>query len=465
MKYFFIFLSFVFSSSLWSQENISVRHIYEPDSNRLKAKFTYENNKLRERCIYQYNTEGSCYKQLVDDGQSENPDSLEGATNQVIISLSFSSDDQLKMTQTHVNLINGEERIVKEVGLSYGKETKLIEHMSMDADGNTTKTWYDEKGHQQSILETPKAGSSQFTTFIYDQEGKIHSVFCQNEEGEHTLKEIDTETKDQNFFKMLADEIYYFVRGKNQQITFQQKLQNDFENFAQYVLGPIIFRISGYYTHPAHIGVHGHGEVSDKVRVTLINGILNYPHDQKKHLELFSRLHGGVNIHHVFRACEGWSRDMFCCTATKLGFISEEARTLAAKWREMIEQMGGLGNGGLIIHYAHSIGGTETDNAKNLMTPEELRMIRVYTIASPTIIHNGKGFENVMNYVSKRDGVCYLDPIDYFSGLFKTESNIVYLDTFLGVPIIDHLITNDSYRTVIEQLGQKFVDEYGKVKN
>lgn len=470
MKYYLsILYLLIFIAPLSAQENISVRHVYEPDSDRIKAKFTYENNQMRKRCIYHYNTEGSCYKQLIDDGYSENPDSLEGATNQLIISLSFTSDAKLKMTQTHVNLINGEQTLIKEVDVSYKKESKSVEQEVVDGEGNSIKTWYDEKGNPQSMLEIPKEGSSQLTTFTYDEEGRIDSAFCQNENGEYSMTEFSPSERedikeDQDYFTMIASKIYYLVRGKNEQITFLQKLNNDFEYFAEYFLGPIIFRISGFHTHPAHIGVHGHGEVNDKVRITLINGILNYPHDQKKHLELFSRLHGGVNIHHVFRPCEGWSRDMFSCAAAKLGIISDEARTLTATWRKMIEEMGGLGNGGLIIHYAHSIGGTETDNAKSLMTPEELKMIRVYTIASPTIIHNGEGFENVMNYVSKRDGVCYLDPIDYFSGLFKEKSNIVYLGTFAGIPIVDHLITNDSYRAVIEELGQKFVQEYGAVR-
>ena len=222
----------------------------------------------------------------------------------------------------------------------------------------------------------------------------------------------------------------------------------------QFLMRPAVFRICGYHTHPARIGVHGTGEVSEKVRVTLINGILNYPRDQTKHLEMFSEFHGGVNIHDIFRPCEGWSVDMFRCAATKLGIISEQARTLAQKWKELIQEMGGPEGGGVIIHYAHSIGGTETDNAKRLMTPEELKMIRVFALASPTIIHN-EGFQSAMNYVSMRDGVCYLDPVDYFSGPFLSNHNIVYLDTILGTPIVDHLITNPSYKTVIKRLGRR----------
>ncbi len=238
--------------------------------------------------------------------------------------------------------------------------------------------------------------------------------------------------------------------------SFDQKLEDCLEACARFILGPKLFRISGYHPSNEKVGVFGQGEVSDKVRITLTNGILNHVDDHLEHLSLFSELHGGTNIHYVFRRNEGWSRDLMRSLAAKFGFISLHAEMLAQLWREMIAEMGGIDQGGKIIHYTHSIGGAETKNAKSLMLPAELKMIRVYTIASPVILID-EGFEKVINYVSKRDGICYLDPLSYFGGLRSSTDHIIYLDQFWGMPFVDHLLWGETYHRLIEQLGQEFL--------
>ncbi len=241
-------------------------------------------------------------------------------------------------------------------------------------------------------------------------------------------------------------------------------LEHYIEDIARSIMDHPFVRLSGYKSLQEHVGVYGNGEANDKVRITFANGILNFPEYRMTNLEMFSKLHGGINIHYIFRSYEGWSRDMLRCLAAKFRFISTQARLLAQTWKELIAEMGGVGEGGKIIHYAHSIGGTETNNAKHLMSPEELKMIRVYTLGSATLIAN-KDFEHVVNFVSKRDGVCYLDPIDYFGGLLFQKDNVVYLDSFLGVPLIDHLLGGNSYYSALEQLGQEFIHTYMFNKN
>lgn len=241
------------------------------------------------------------------------------------------------------------------------------------------------------------------------------------------------------------------------------EIMKDFDaylsDFLKQIMGQTLFQISGYYTYPSLTGVYGNGEINHRVRITFINGILTCPDNQIESLEMFSSTHMRTNIHYILRPVKGWTHDIIGCFYSKLGFISEQAQVLAAKWRELIHDMGGLDGGGVIIHYAHSIGGTETLLAHALLSDEERQMIRVYTIGSPTLIPKGC-FKEVVNYVSRRDGVCLLDPLRFFQGLVDPDCNIVYLDTFAGVPIVDHPLSVPSYQGAIQELSSKFKTEF-----
>ena len=112
----------------------------------------------------------------------------------------------------------------------------------------------------------------------------------------------------------------------------------------------------------------------------------------------------------------------------------------------------------MILHYAHSIGGTDTLMAKKLLTPSEQKMIKVITIGTASFLEN-EGFESVMNYVSLRDGVPYLDPVGYIRALSYPDSNVVFLRS-PGWPIIDHGVLSGSYGTLLHHLGEDFIKEH-----
>jgi hypothetical protein len=268
-------------------------------------------------------------------------------------------------------------------------------------------------------------------------------------------------------YELLIQTLLNHSREELAHLPLDLRVYQDFDaylsEFLKNLMGPTLFQISGYYVYPPTFGVYGDGEISDKVRITLINGILNFPENHIENLEVFTSTHLRANIHYIFRPCEGWTKDMIGCILSKLGFVSEQAKMLAKKWKELIAEMGGTEEGGIIIHYAHSIGGTETRLAKNLLSPEEQSMIRVYTIGSASLIAP-QGFQNVVNYVSRRDGVCLLDPINFVQGLLDSTLNIIYIDTFQGTPLVDHPLSVSSYQTVIQQLGQQFIEEFGNLK-
>lgn len=217
----------------------------------------------------------------------------------------------------------------------------------------------------------------------------------------------------------------------------------------------------GFWKEPISTASYGQFEISDKVRITSINGILNLRKDCVETAQLISRTHGGVRVHYIHRPTEGFSRDLLDCLVVKLGYTSPAAHQLAEKWKELIQEMGGTDSGGKILHYAHSIGGTDTMRAKNYMTPEELKMIEVIAFGSATIIPD-KDFLKVTNYISWRDGVPYLDPFGYMHALVGKMRNAFFLGTPAGIPMIDHTVVSGTYGDLIHELGTEFVHQTNK---
>jgi hypothetical protein len=240
-----------------------------------------------------------------------------------------------------------------------------------------------------------------------------------------------------------------------QKISFDQELYETIETIANEKFG-IVLRLSGYYDLLPETGTYGKGEFNDKVRITFVNGILNLQKDILNSAKLISDTHGGTNVHYIFRPTQGFAWDLAKSSLVKCGYISQQAIDIAMTWRLLIEEMGGVGNGGKIIHYAHSIGAADTFTAKTLLRPEEVAMVSVVTFGSPVIFPN-KDFESVINYASVRDGVPSLRVLSIF---YAEENCIIFVGSYAGIPIIDHLLDNETYRSVLEILGQEFTETY-----
>jgi RHS repeat-associated protein len=242
-------------------------------------------------------------------------------------------------------------------------------------------------------------------------------------------------------------------------VSFIDYIRPHFDKVAQDIVGRTPLHLAGFYQDASECGVHGKGELHDKVRITLMNGILNARIDYKNTINFISDCHGGINVHYIFDATEGWSWDIFKAIAAKFGYVSPQAHMLADTWKAMIDEMGGVDGGGLIMHFAHSVGGTHTQAALSLLTPEELKMIRITTFGSATLV-DYPGVESITNFISKRDGVPYLDPIKYVQALLGLNNNTLFVGSWLGIPFIDHTLGSSTYYLLIELLGQRFLDDY-----
>lgn len=251
----------------------------------------------------------------------------------------------------------------------------------------------------------------------------------------------------------VGDRIKAYANGD---FSFANYAHAEIDYAAHQLCSEIYLIMAGYYEGGNSVGVFGDKEISNKFRITAINGILNLDETWCQSLDWISQAHGGTKIHYVLHHTEGWTWDLIKGVLSKLGYHSTAVGLVAQTWREMIAELGGIDSGGKIIHYAHSLGGTNTLLARDLLSPQEQKMIKVIAIGSCSIIPN-EGFYSAINYVSYRDIILFASPIDYFKALIM-PSNVVFLGSPLGIPLIDHLLSMETYRRLLEMLGKEFVD-------
>lgn len=251
------------------------------------------------------------------------------------------------------------------------------------------------------------------------------------------------------------------------ELTLPDPVKKAFDQMMITLFGATSHRLMGPHYEETQVSNYGERELSDKVRVTFINGILNTNALLEETLSMISKCHGGVKLHYVFRPSEGWTWDISRGIMIKLGFIlgfrTLHAHLLAQLWRVLIQDMGGVEGGGTIIHYAHSLGGSETDRARELLTPEEQKMIRVITFGSATLVRN-EGFQSVINHVSVNDGVSsiFLEPLGHIRNFLDPDSNVRFHGSFFSCPCwpTDHLLNGPSYDPILRRLGEDFVKEF-----
>lgn len=486
MKNLLLFI-LICQGGLWGTTDTQIKR---NDEGRIVAQFSYEGQAVSLRTFYTYDEEGRLIEMVSDNGISVDRDNFIGVTECFITSYRHhpDSDDEnhpIEILKKYVDP-EGEEQLISHTFNTYSANNQLIQRENIDSEGTYTHMTFDQGGKPLVLLRAYKHGEQERMVFEYDKQGKIITVSKETREG---ITEVIYDKKGfpivrrppakdpfENEFwaKDVAEsaEVYgklfrWLKKGLEQlgPPSNEKRLDQYYEEFSRALLGDWTYTASGFYSYPQRLGIYGNGEIHDKVRVSLVNGILNDPSDHMQNLDLFCDLHGGVNIHYIFRPYDGYTKDILRSSFIKAGWISPQARELAKMWKELIAEMGGVGQGGTIIHYAHSIGGCDTYRARTLMTPEELKMIKVITIGSATMIPNGE-FQNVVNYTSLRDGVSQMiDTLTYFWGFFDPGTNIVYLDTLWGTPIVDHMIGNPAYRSLVKLKGEEFIEKYGRLTN
>ncbi len=251
--------------------------------------------------------------------------------------------------------------------------------------------------------------------------------------------------------------------SQRKELTTDQPLLDAVNLSTRYFFGDVTRLLFGFDEEDAIMGELGHPEMSQKVRITFINGILTTKGSNLYNLEMISESHGGVNVHYIMRPTRGWTNDLTSGVFLKIGFLfgyqSECSILLAEQWRALIHEMGGVNSGGVIVHYAHSLGGMETDRARYLLTPEEQKMIRVITFASAQLIAD-YGFQKVHNHVSVNDIVVFIvEPFKNFFYPFNPSPHIHYHGRWYGA-IWEHIISSEIYSSLLFDLGKEFIKEF-----
>jgi RHS repeat-associated protein len=259
-------------------------------------------------------------------------------------------------------------------------------------------------------------------------------------------------------FETMLSSAYKSITFAKNRLDWLLELRAYYEDIFFSLLGRRWLCLMGYNLDPTSVKIEGSKSPSEKVRITLINGILNGALEAQRNAQIVSHLHGDTPVYYVYSATQGFAGDILRAASYKSGYVSPQAKLLIGVWRSLIDDMGGVDGGGFIWHYAHSLGATDTLNALKKMTSREKEMIKVVTFGSPTII-DADACAQVDNYISLHDVVPMLDHVKYALAFRHDFAHVHFLPSKTA-PLMDHFISGDTYRDVLVLLGNQFQDEF-----
>lgn len=183
-----------------------------------------------------------------------------------------------------------------------------------------------------------------------------------------------------------------------------------------------------------------------------VNGILTDEFDAQETTKKFSRSTGNMEINYFHSTTRGFLIDVLDAFWAKLGFQTADSIQMAGNMRTHIEAIKGTSDKSPeIFVLAHSRGGAYLYNALKLLTPEERKMIHVFTFGSASLFPNC-GLASLTHYVAEGDPVPMTDPIKYLLARFSKSSNVKFLPG-KGSFWSRHLIEGATYSEQKERVG------------
>ncbi len=215
------------------------------------------------------------------------------------------------------------------------------------------------------------------------------------------------------------------------------------------------------YTRPSSQVLRvGWRHAGDSVALTGVNGMLNSMEDAFNLGQKISESHGDVPVSMIYNSSHGFLSDILEVFLDATGIGSRPAHLLANQWRLTLQTFHNKGiYSGEIYHYAHSQGGSITENALWMLTPEERSHIKVFTFGSSALFSKELA-GSVIHYVSRQDGVPMLDALRYMKALFSQSSHVQFIGNGFGLP--EHSWKSASYSGMIDKRGQIFKDKFFK---
>ncbi|MBA2368362.1 MAG: hypothetical protein H0V82_04975 [Candidatus Protochlamydia sp.] len=451
--------------------------LYDYDSEkRCTSKILRNMNGQLSRIFFHYDPQGLLNRTVVDDGQGEIEEDLTGVSERQIIIMEWGKKEPIAgkplfTENLKFDIALNEELLVNRTVYIYSSVGDLVRQEFYDADQELVSlVENDENGIKfisDHMRESPQA--SVYNNHFY-RDPKIQATIDELYSTSYTTWNDIWNNASHLFFeatRYLLNSAQHAKTALNAELSLPNELGAGLEAVTKTLIGNNSYIMMGLTNERTEIGCYSGEEINDKVRITFVNGILTTRDGMYENLKFLSESHGGAKIHYLFRPTEGWTWDV--CRASLIraafyvGFRSWHSHLLAAHWRFLIHQLGGVKGGGTIIHYAHSLGGSETDRARELLTPEEQQMIRVITFGSATLIRSG-GFQSVENNISVNDGVSsiLLEPFGRVRNYFDPQTNVKFyghaLECFPGT---DHILTGYTYSRLIKEYGKLFVQEFG----
>lgn len=162
------------------------------------------------------------------------------------------------------------------------------------------------------------------------------------------------------------------------------------------------------------------GQKSSKTIIYSINGVLNDLPEARSLADHISRSARSSEVGYFHSATRGFISDILAAFWGQLGFQTADSIQIAMHLRTHL-QFAQSANTKLYA-FAHSRGGIYLCNALKLLSPEEKKMIHVYTYGSASLFQDSS-LGSIKHNVSSGDLVPMLDPINYLKARFFPSSS------------------------------------------
>lgn len=338
---------------------------------------------------------------------------------------------------------NGEMQVIIHDAL--GREEKIIFLSPFGEKLSENEIRYNREGEIANVLtKNYSLGVSQENIYEYDTRSRLTLV-----------KQENNETLRINYSSLNGTPTLSNQKEINQEntLTAWDRAKEDF--CPQGFLATDIGSPKGIVQQDSFLGSFGNDEKYPNLRISYINGINCTQNDFYTALRMISNSHGGCTIHFSYVCTNGITKDLLRSVYIKATAVTHEAQELVQVWKKLFENLGN-NHKGLIFHYAHSLGGTITLRAREILSREDAARIRVITFGTASIIPN-EHFHSVLNIVNRRDVITlFCDPWCFVKTTLKKQNHLLFFGSSLGLPSINKHLIESYWHYWVNDCWQEF---------
>lgn len=183
------------------------------------------------------------------------------------------------------------------------------------------------------------------------------------------------------------------------------------------------------------------------------NGILVTLNESIESAAMESEENGGIMVIIVYNATHGLVGDLLECVAQIIGMRTNISAACKGAFREAIDHVGGPGNGGTVISYAHSQGGLTAYRGMQGLSDAELNMIDSVTVNSAKLIVNPK-LRSATNIMHRSDLITLLaDPLSYMRMRLGQGPAVTWAGSYFQNPYTAHGINDRMNQAMLRDVS------------